>query len=217
MARLTIYAGHYGSGKTQIAVNRAFWLRRQGKSVILCDLDIVNPYFRTADYAEPLREAGIRLIVSSFANSNVETASLPPDVNAVFDSRDVYAVMDIGGDDRGMLALSRYASRVRADDFDMLLVVNPYRPLATSPEQSLELLKEMEAASGLPFNGIVSNPNLGKETTLDTITAADPYIKKLSQLSELPVIMTCTRRDLAENCAKKNVFPLDIYENRFCV
>jgi hypothetical protein len=217
MARMTIFAGHYGSGKTQIAVNRAFWLRKQTEKVILCDLDIVNPYFRTADYAELLRQAGIRLIASFFANSNVETASLPPDVNAAFDNRDAVTVMDIGGDDRGMLALARYADRVSAEDYDMWLVVNPYRPLAVTPEQSRELLQEMEASAGLPFTGLVSNPNIGAETTIETVTSAGPYMQKLAELTGLPVVMTCMRRDLANGYTGENIFPLEIYENRFRV
>ena len=44
--RVTLFAGHYGSGKTNIAVNYAKLLAAKGLAVTLADLDIVNPYFR---------------------------------------------------------------------------------------------------------------------------------------------------------------------------
>ncbi len=50
-----ILAGHYGSGKTNIAVSMAYALRAEGKRVALCDVDIVNPYFRAADAVRPMR------------------------------------------------------------------------------------------------------------------------------------------------------------------
>ena len=215
MARVTIFAGHYGSGKTQIAVNWALRLRAAGDSVILCDLDIVNPYFRTADCIEPLREAGVRLIASPLANTNVENASLPADVSAVFDNLDHKAVLDVGGDDRGMLALGRYANRLRGDDYDLWMVANPYRPLAATPELAMELLREMESAAGLSFTGLVANPNIGRDTTVQTVAAARPYMRQLSALSGLPVVMTCIRRDLADDGMQPNLFPIDIFANRF--
>ena len=46
--RLTLMAGHYGSGKTNIAVNLAMMLKKAGEDVVIADLDIVNPYYRTS-------------------------------------------------------------------------------------------------------------------------------------------------------------------------
>ena len=107
MKRITLFAGHYGSGKTNIAVNYAFKLRQQGLEVAVADLDIVNPYFRTKDSEKELKEAGIRLLCSEFASSNVDLPTLPQGIYSVIDDRSEYAVMDIGGDDRGAYALGR--------------------------------------------------------------------------------------------------------------
>ncbi|MBQ4274313.1 MAG: hypothetical protein IJB94_05020, partial [Clostridia bacterium] len=80
--RVVLLCGHYGSGKTNIAVNLAQAIRREHPTVTLADLDIVNPYFRSKDSAAELGEAGIRLICSNYANSNVDIPALPPDLYA---------------------------------------------------------------------------------------------------------------------------------------
>ena len=97
--RLTLFAGHYGSGKTNIALNYARWLRRKGEAVTVADLDIVNPYFRTKDSEEDLKKEGIGLIVSPFANSNLDVPAMPKETYALIGSRTQYGVLDIGGDD----------------------------------------------------------------------------------------------------------------------
>ena len=97
--RITLFAGHYGSGKTNIALNYALNMKRDGKSVVIADLDIVNPYFRTKDSERELNEAGIKLISSSFASSNVDLPALPQEIYSIVDDKSDYAVMDIGGDE----------------------------------------------------------------------------------------------------------------------
>ena len=113
--RLTLFAGHYGSGKTNIALNYARWLRRKGEAVTVADLDIVNPYFRTKDSEEDLKKEGIGLIVSPFANSNLDVPAMPKETYALIAERGECGVLDIGGDDRGALALGRYVPEIRAE------------------------------------------------------------------------------------------------------
>ena len=131
--RLTLFAGHYGSGKTNIALNYARWLRRKGEAVTVADLDIVNPYFRTKDSEEDLKKEGIGLIVSPFANSNLDVPAMPKETYALIAERGECGVLDIGGDDRGALALGRYVPEIRAEgDYEMLFVINRARPLIRS-------------------------------------------------------------------------------------
>jgi Mrp family chromosome partitioning ATPase len=59
MKRITIVTGHYGSGKTNLSVNLAINAAKEGKNVTIVDLDIVNPYFRTADFKQLFEENGI--------------------------------------------------------------------------------------------------------------------------------------------------------------
>ncbi len=189
--RMTLFAGHYGSGKTSLAVSYARELAARGRAVTLADLDIVNPYFRAKDSAEALEALGVRVIASPYANSNVDLPSLPQELYSVVDDRSRFAVLDVGGDDRGALALGRYAPGILAEnDYEMLLVVNQYRPLSRDTASTLEILREIEAAGGLRFTGIVNNSNLGRETDAQTVLASLPYAEALARESGLPLRMT---------------------------
>ena len=202
--RVTLFAGHYGSGKTNIAVNYALLLAREGKTAAIADLDIVNPYFRTKDSAEELEKAGVELISPQFANSNVDLPALPAEAYRLVEDKSLFAVMDIGGDDRGAYALGRYTPFILEEgNYRMAFVANPCRPLTRTPEEALEVMREIEAAGGLPFTAIVNNANLAHETTPETVLAAVPYMERLSELSGLPVWMTCAEESVAAGLAGK--------------
>ena len=111
--RITLLAGHYGSGKTNIAVNLAFSLKKMYDNIVVADMDIVNPYFRTKDSIEDFEKAGIKLIASRFAGSNVDLPSLPQEMYSLTDNKDCRGILDIGGDERGALVLGRYAPKRR--------------------------------------------------------------------------------------------------------
>ncbi|MBQ9196263.1 MAG: hypothetical protein IJ157_03380 [Clostridia bacterium] len=205
--RMTLFAGHYGSGKTNIAVNYALRLAKQGKKTALGDLDIVNPYYRAKDSQRELEAAGVRVIASAYANSNVDVPALPQEMYALTENLDTFAVLDIGGDDRGALALGRYVPAiVRENDYDMLFVFNRSRPLTRDARSALAIMREIEEACQLPFTGIVHNTNLGRETTAETVLSALPALKELSLLSGLPLRFTAARRDIAA------LLPADIGE-----
>ncbi len=202
--RITLFAGHYGSGKTNIAVNYALLLAREGKKTAIADLDIVNPYFRTKDSAADLEAAGVDLISPQFANTNVDLPALPAEAYRLVEDRSLFAVMDVGGDDRGAYALGRYAPFILEEgDYRMAFVANPCRPLTRTPEEALEVMREIEAAGGVPFTAIVNNANLAHETTPETVLAAVPYMERLSELSGLPVWLTSAEETVAAGLAGK--------------
>ena len=216
--RLTLFAGHYGSGKTNIAVNYALHLAGLGKKVCIADLDIVNPYFRTKDSAKDLAEAGVDLVSSQFANSNVDLPSLPAEAYRLVEDKSAYGIMDIGGDDRGAYALGRYTPFIlQENNYRMVFVANCYRPLTKTPQEALEVMGEIEQACGLKFTDIVNNSNLGHETTADTVLDSLAYIQKLSELSGLPVWMHSVRWDLAPALVDRlqSVLPMKLQEKYF--
>lgn len=211
--RVTLFAGHYGSGKTNVAVNYAVALSRSGPTAI-ADLDIVNPYFRTKDAEKVLKENGIRLIASDYAESNVDLPALPADAYSLIDDRSVKAVIDVGGDDRGALALGRYAPGIKAEnDYRMLLVVNMYRPLTSTPEDCAAIMREIRQAAGIDFTGIVNNSNLGEETTADVVLRSAEFANGLSKLTGLPVVMTAVEKSVAPRLEGRieNIFPIEVY------
>ena len=197
--RVTLFCGHYGSGKTNLAVNYALALRAKGYEVSIGDLDVVNPYFRTADSREELEKAGVRVIALPFANSSVDLPSLPPEAYALVEDRSRLAIIDVGGDDRGAYALGRYVPYILEEgDYEMIYVANFCRPLTRSAEEALEVLREIEGACGIPFTAIVHNSNLGAETTPDTLRAAEGEAKKLSRLTGLPILYTAAEGSVAK-------------------
>ncbi|MBR2040992.1 MAG: hypothetical protein IKJ82_00410 [Oscillospiraceae bacterium] len=176
-------------------------------------MDIVNPYFRTLDSEAVFREHGIKLICSKFANSNVDAPAMPKEVYELIDSRSEYGVLDIGGDDRGALALGRYVpSIIEENDYEMLLVINKARPLTRNTADTVEVAAEMVSACKLPFTGIVNNTNLGPETTADDVLSSIAYADEVSKILGIPVKMTCCDEKLYEELKDRveNLFPLSL-------
>lgn len=208
--------GHYGSGKTNIALNLAAEYKKTRERVAIADLDIVNPYFRTKDSLDFLEEQGIRLIVSEYANTNIDIPALPQDMYAVTDDKGLTCVLDIGGDDRGALVLGRLRPEIlRENDYENLLVINRYRPLTADAASTVEVMREIEEASGIPFTGIINNSNIGVETTAEAVLASLPYAEEVSKLTGLPIRMTTVRDDIAKGLAGKveGLFPLKLQKN----
>lgn len=206
--RLTILCGHYGSGKTNIAVNMAFDLASQRDNIAIADLDIVNPYFRSKDSEQEFRDKNIRLICSDFASSNVDLPSMPADLYAITDDKSLSVIMDIGGDDRGAYALGRLRPAIlEENDYEMLMVVNKFRPLTPDAPSTIEVMREIEAACGIPFTGIINNSNLAGETTAEDVLGSISYAKEVSKLSGLPVVLTTVEESLYDEL-KDKISPL---------
>ena len=154
--RLVMFAGHYGSGKTNVAVNLALKIKQDGYNVKIADLDIVNPYFRTKDSEAELEAKGIKLISPKFANTNVDLPALPAESYRLVQDKSTYGIMDIGGDDRGAYALGRYVNAIKEENnYRMAFVVNCYRPLTSTVEDTVEIMREIETACGLKFTCII--------------------------------------------------------------
>lgn len=197
--RITIVCGHYGSGKTNVALNIAYDLKAQGKDVAIADLDIVNPYFRTKDSIDELQRRGIQLICSEYAGTNLDIPALPDEMYSVIDKRDKYFVLDIGGDDRGALALGRLApSIICENNYEMIAVVNMYRPLTRDKTSTVEVLREIEYAGGINFTAIINNSNLGADTKSDDVKASLDYADEISKEMGLPVIATTVNESLSD-------------------
>lgn len=211
--RLTLFAGHYGSGKTNIAINYAVWLKEQGLPVTIADLDIVNPYFRVQDSEKLLRETGIPLIVSEYAGTNLDAPAMPKEAYGLVSDPSMYGVIDVGGDDRGALALGRYVPEIlEENDYEMVFVANKARPLTRTVDDTILVLKEIEEACGLPCTALANNTNLGPDTTVQDVLDSVQYIEELSRRTGLPVKMTCVRRDLCQALEGQipDLFPIDL-------
>lgn len=212
--RITVFSGHYGSGKTNVAVNYALWLKNHRNNVSIADLDIVNPYFRTKDSMRVLEENGVQLISSEYANSNVDVPALPAETYGVLQNKEIHAVIDVGGDDRGALALGRYSEAILEDgDYELLFVINKYRPLTRNADMTLEIMAEIENACHMKFTGIVNDSNLGDETTAEDVLGSVLYADEVSKRAGIPIKMTAVKKDLYEKLSDKieNLMPIELY------
>lgn len=214
--RLTLFAGHYGSGKTNIAVNYALHLAKEGKKVCIADLDIVNPYFRTKDSEAELTAAGISLVSPRYANSNVDLPALPPESYRLVQDKSAHGIMDIGGDDRGAYALGRFADAIKAEnDYRMAFVVNCYRPLTSTVDDAIEIMREIEEAAGIKFTCIVNNSNLGAETTEKTVLESLDFVRQLSLKIGLEVWMHTAEASVAGKLSLPDLLPLTLQKRIF--
>lgn len=211
MKRVNLFLGHYGSGKTNIALNYAFFLKEKGLNVSIADLDIVNPYFRTKDSEDELAEAGIELVALPFAGTNVDLPSLPAETYGLVMRNDKHVILDIGGDDRGAYALGRFTPYIlEENDYEMFFVVNFYRPLTRNAVEAFEVFNEIEDAAHMKFTGIINNSNLGEITSAEDIERTIPVAEELSRLTSLPIKMTTVSEKIAKdvNCDNKFILKL---------
>ena len=186
--KITVICGHYGCGKTNLALNLAVEAAKRGRRSVIVDMDIVNPYFRSSDYSAFLKKHWVELIAPVFANTTLDTPVLPPEIYSVFSMEDADIFIDAGGDDVGATALGRLSRNFADVEYEMLYVVNRYRILSTQPEETVGLLREIEAAAHLKATAVVNNSHLGVNTTQQTVLEAEGFARDSAKLCGLPLL-----------------------------
>lgn len=210
--RISIVTGHYGTGKTEFSVNLALALAAEGASVMLADLDIVNPYFRSRERRSLLEEAGVRLISSSQACSDADVPSLPAELLAILENRDIRGVLDIGGDPVGARVLARFQPKIVQEDYQLIYVLNANRPEVRTAEAAVRYLRGIEATTGLTCTGIVNNTHLCGETTEEEIRKGAALAAEVSSEINIPVLCHVAEEKFvpALSDLPETVFPITI-------
>ena len=188
--KIIVVTGHFGSGKTNFSASLALALAAKGEKVTVVDFDLVNPYFRTADFKDAFEKRGITLRAPDYANTNVDIPSVQFDLGGLA-AAEGYLIIDVGGDEDGAVALGRYAhvlnSYAETDELDMLAVVSFRRYLTRTAEEAEQYLRGIERASRIKLTHLVNNTNLGMKTAVKMIAESVPLCEALSARMELPV------------------------------
>lgn len=212
--RISVFAGHYGSGKTEIAVNYALYLKQSGEEdVTLVDLDVTNPFNRSTDTKDTLKQNGIKLISPNFANTNVDLPSLPASVMSAFTGSGKY-IFDLGGNDTGATPFGSYRNKIDESDTVIFMVVNTYRPFSDTVEKISEHIRDIQNRIRLNVNYIISNPNLAGESSIETLLTGHEIIKKAAEMTEIPIAAITGSRailDMLPEEYSKITFAIDRY------
>lgn len=199
-----VFTGHYGSGKTETAVNFALKLKETEKNVALIDLDIVNPFFRSADAAELLEKAGIRVEIPLFANTNVDIPALTGNMAALIRDEEWNVVLDVGGDDLGAKAVGRYSDDIKSRNHVRYFVMNPNRPFTKDMMSATKIYDEIEAASCVSCGAVVGNTNLLDETTVETIMDGLPLLEEFAKYKNIPIAYHAVTSNIADELTEKH-------------
>lgn len=212
--RIRIITGHYGSGKTEFAVNYTLGLAATGAKTAIVDLDIVNPYFRSRQMEPYFEEKGIRVIASSIKGLSGDIPALSPEINTVFHDKSYHAVIDMGGDKVGATALGRYHEYLDREPYDMLFVLNANRSQTQDLDSAINYIKAVEAGSRQKVTALVNNTHLCGETTVEEIMKGQRLCEQVSEAMGLPIKYIVVQKDLVPQLPqnlKGEVFPIDIY------
>ena len=214
--RVTVVTGHFGSGKTEFAINYAVKLKNMGKKVTIVDFDIVNPYFRTKDAENALNSLGIDVISPAFANLNIENPMLPPDINRVFDDKESYVVFDVGGDDDGAVPLGTYYRFFKDEDYDMFFIINERRLLTQTVEDIFCVMDSIVCVSRLNVTALVNNTHLKELTTPEIICKGQELVEEYSEKTGLEQRYISGKEEILYKLPdkyKKYLYPMKLYIN----
>lgn len=189
-AKITIICGHYGCGKTNLALNLALEAAEKGRRVKLADLDLVNPYFRSSDYGPALREKGVELFCPTYAGTTLDLPAVGPQLLQLPEAVCDDVILDAGGDDAGASVLGCMAPQLIKMPYTMLYVVNARRVLTQTAEEAAAIGREIERACRLSITGVVNNTHLQNETTAQTVRDSMPFAKETARLLGVPLLFT---------------------------
>ncbi len=212
---LVIYTGNFGSGKTEISLNHAVSEARRGRKVTLIDLDIIKPYFRSREAAAMLTREGIRLVSPRGPLAGADLPIITPEIIGVLASGEGLCIIDAGGDNLGATALGRFKPYIDALEGCLHLVLNPYRPYTGTLQGVGRMMQGIEGSARLDTRWIISNPNLGRETTLDTVLEGHARVENMAGALGIPIRFLAVYKPLLPEAASLlpavEVFPVESY------
>lgn len=194
--RVTIICGHYGVGKTTFAINYSLHIRKETpKEIYIADLDVVNPYFRSREHFNYLKDKNIKVIGSYLPELGADIPAVSAEVYSIFDRKDIIGIIDMGGNASGSLSFSSFKDNVYVDETDVFFVFNANRQENSTLEYVLSHLVSIETVLGLKATAIINNTHLMNDTYLDDIVKGEEIASELSEKRNIPVKFTCVNKE----------------------
>jgi hypothetical protein len=202
--QVTVFVGHFGSGKTEIALNGALELAETGTDVTVADLDVVKPYFRSRSARAILAAAGIELLAPNGANIHSDLPIIVPQIRSHLRDPRRKLVIDVGGDEVGARVLGSLSDVVPLEETDCLLVLNFRRPSTPDPDGAVLMVREIEKVGRVPVTGLISNTHLMDESTTEVVR--EGYLKAVETAKRVgvPLIAVTVAQDLVPKLAAEN-------------
>lgn len=203
--RISIFTGHFGSGKTECAVNYALKLAEAKYNTAIVDFDIVNPYFRTADAKDDLERSGIKVVLPMYANTNVDVPAIPSEIYSLFENKQYRVVLDVGGDDLGAKAIARFKEEIVSDDYEMFFVINTRRIMTDNADKIIGMIHEIQDSAHIKMTKLVNNTNVLEFTTPEIILEGQRIIDQVSQKLNIPIGLTAGMKDVVEKIDSRSL------------
>lgn len=212
--RRTLFLGHFGSGKTELAINRALAAAAQATPTALVDLDVVTPFFRSRDLRQTLEQAGVRLVAPETGFDQADLPILPMSLDRSLGDPQVHTFVDVGGDE-GARALAGLRRFFLPGQYEAFLVVNPRRPQTATPDAILAFRAWLESMSGLSLTALVANGNLAAATELVQVREDYALLCRVAEESGLPLAAVAVPEHLVSDVSPTDfdvpVWPLRRY------
>lgn len=213
--RIKIIIGHYGSGKTEFAVNYVMRLAKEKSDVAIVDLDIVNPYFRSREKHPLMEKEGILVISSGLGHkANLDIPSVSSMVITPLQDKKYDVVLDVGGNSVGAKILNRYRLQIENQDYDMFCVVNGNRPDTSTVEGAIEHIRDIEASSGLKVTGLINNTHFLRETSVEDVLKGQEIVEEVSRETGIPIKYISCIEEICDDMPAKyqdKLFPIKMY------
>jgi len=207
-----VLTGHYGSGKSELAVNLAVRLARSAGDTVVMDLDIANPYFRSREMAGVLRARGVKLVSNAYGfDITQDLPAVSPQVKSFLGNVHYKRIVDVGGNSSGARVLNQFSDTLIESEAKILAVVNVYRPETDDAEKIITMIESIETEIGRKVDGILNNANMLRETEPIHVLNGLRILMEVSEKTGIPVVANCAEKEVCKRLPKSCRPSLPIY------
>lgn len=217
-----VITGHFGSGKTEFAFEQAIiWKAEKRNHIYLCDLDVINPYFRAREQKYWLEKQGIRLIAPPEELMHADLPIISPKVSAKLKDLSSSVIIDAGGDRDGATAIGQFSELIKARSYNFWFVANLNRPQVSDHETIIETIEAIERKSRLKITGLIHNTHLaGDYFSVTDLIMNETIVQAVAEEKNIPLIGTMVENRIYAKWSKEekeNIDKLILFDRKLKV